>query len=148
MTDLILWKNQEINRLRRDMAQTLRQWCNGFGVPYSLLPTADVVSIDLSESEKELVLTAELPNATLENIDISVGGNTVRLRVERQEETFEDGKDFQQVARRSGHFSRSITLPCRIDADASRATFNDGTLTITMPKRDPETQMSRRIKIK
>ena len=147
MTELILWKNQEIKQLRRDMEQTLRQCCRGFGVPYSLMQAAEAVSIDLSETENELVVTAELPHIAPENIDISVSDDKVTIRGERKAETVTEGENFKRVERRSGSFSRSFSLPCRVKVDETKATFSDDILKIIMPKLDPKVTRATRIKV-
>ena len=148
MTELILWKNQEIKRLRRDMEQTLRQCCRGFGVPYSLIQASEPVSIELTETENELVITAELPNMAPENIDISIGDSTVTIRGERKEATVEEREGQQWVGHRSGFFTRSFMLPCRVNVDETKATFIDEILKIVMPKLDPKITRSTRIEVK
>jgi HSP20 family protein len=148
MTELILWKNQEIKRLRRDMEQTLQQCCRGLGVPYSMIQVTEAVSFDLSETENELVLTAELPNIVSENLEISVSDDTVTIRGQQKEATIENGEDYRRVEHRSGSFSRSLTLPCRVKMDETKATFRNGVLKIVMPKLYPRGTRSTRIEIK
>ena len=73
-----------------------------------------------------------------EDIQISIEGDTLRIRGELEAEHEEEGRDYFLRERRVGNFSRSITLPVAVDADKAKADFEDGVLTITLPKIEAE----------
>ena len=148
MSELILWKNQEIDRLRKDLERTFRRCCAGFGVPLSITEFPDIVSIDLSETDDALVLTAKLPGMKSEDLDISVTESSLTLRGKTKDETMEEGDTYQRMEKRFGSFSRTISLPRRVKVDEIEAVYKDDTLEITMPKHDPSQPHGIRIGIK
>lgn len=90
--------------------------------------------VDIYESaEQEIVLKAELPGISREDIDLRVENNTLTLRGERKQDTEVKQEQFHRVERSYGAFSRSFALPSRIDTERVRADFKDGVLTITLP---------------
>ena len=148
MTELILWKNREIDRLRRDIERTFRRCCAGFGVPSTLMEFSEGISVNLSETDQALVLTAKLPGMKPENMDISVTENSLTLKGETKEEATQAGDSYYRVEKRVGSFSRTISLPHRVKVDEIEAIYKDDILEITMPKRDPGKSHGIRVNIK
>jgi HSP20 family protein len=107
---------------------------------------AYVPAMDLLEQDDQLIVKAELPGMTAEDIDISVQGNVLTLRGEKKEERNEEGKRFHYVERRSGMFHRTLSLPTEVDAENINASYRDGVLTIKLPK--SEAAKPRRIAVK
>jgi HSP20 family protein len=103
------------------------------------------VPVDLAESENEFVLKASLPGLKPEDVQITTHGDTVTLRGEMKAEAERPGRTWHLRERRFGSFQRSFTLTAPIDADKARASFEDGVLTLTLPK--AETARPRQIKI-
>jgi len=93
------------------------------------------IAVDMYEADDDkVVIKAALPGMEAEDVDISITGNTLTVKGEFQaEEEGERGSVYFQE-RRYGKFQRSITLPGDIDADAVDAEFEDGILTMTLPK--------------
>ena len=79
MHELTLWKKQEIDKLRKDMDSLFRRFRKEFGLPSSLSEVAEPFSMDLSETESTLTVSAELPGIKPEDIHISVTENTLTL---------------------------------------------------------------------
>ena len=103
-------------------------------------------NIDVVEHDKETRITAELPGVREEDLDLSVDGDMVTIRAEKKIERQEDG-DRRHVSERAyGTFARSLRLPYPVDADAVKAHFDRGVLTITLP-RNAEAERRRRIAI-
>ena len=96
------------------------------------------LALDVEERGDEFVITAPIPGMKPEHVDISVQGDTLQIRAERQEERREEGEGQRWVLReqRSGTFERMLTLPSAVKADQAQAEFQDGLLTITLPKAD------------
>ncbi len=90
--------------------------------------------VDIYENgDQEIVLKAELPGIGRENIDLRVENNTLTLRGERKREQTVKDDQYHRVERSYGAFSRSFSLPTRVDTEKVRADFKDGVLTITLP---------------
>jgi HSP20 family protein len=106
------------------------------------------LAFDVEERGDEFVITAPIPGMKSENVDISVLGDTLHIRAERQEERREEREDRRWVLReqRYGTFERMLTLPSAVKADQAKAEFQDGMLTITLPK--AEESKTKRIPIK
>jgi len=148
MNELILWKKQEIKKLRRDMDQLFRQFRDEFGVPRALFKVAEPVSIDLSETQNALVINAELPGIHPEDISISVQEDRLTLSAESKTDIIEEGKNFRRIGKRSHSFSRSISLPCRIETDEVRASYENNILKIILPKCKPKEGRGIKIQIR
>lgn len=99
---------------------------------------AFAVRSNVSETDKEVSITAELPGVDRKDIEVSVTGNQVTIKGEKKSEKEEKkddkGREFHRVERSSGSFQRMTTLPFDIDADKVKADFKDGVLTVTIPK--------------
>jgi HSP20 family protein len=91
-------------------------------------------SIDLTESDNSFEVRVDIPGMESKDIDVQVHGNLVTISGERKEEKEEKGKTFHRVERRTGKFSRSLTLPCAINEDEVAADYAKGILTVKLPK--------------
>jgi HSP20 family protein len=88
--------------------------------------------VDIQETEGEIVLRADLPGMTREQIDIELSGDALTIRGER---TFDDeGRNYLRVERPHGTFQRGFTIGVPIDQANVKANFRDGVLEITLPK--------------
>ncbi len=138
MSELTLWKKQELDKLRKDMDLLFRRFRRGFGVPRTLLEAAESFSTEFSETEEMLVLSTDLPGIKPEDIEISVTEDTLNLKAETREDSVNTEENFQRIEKRSRSFSRSISLPCRIIAEEVKATYKDEILKIELPKCKPK----------
>ena len=138
MSELTLWKKQELDKLRKDMDLLFRRFRRGFGVPRTLLEAAESFSTEFSETEEMLVLSTDLPGIKPEDIEISVTEDTLNLKAETREDSVATEENFQRIEKRSRSFSRSISLPCRIIAEEVKATYKDEILKIELPKCKPK----------
>jgi HSP20 family protein len=146
MPGLIVRKNQEINKLRRDMDRLFDRLWNEFCMPPAPTSVRMRPCIDLSETETNLVLRAEIPGVNEDDLDVSLAGNVLTIKGEIKEEVVRDSESYHRTERRYGSFSRSIQLPCKVEVEDIQATYEKGVLNITMPKCQPE--KSREVKIK
>ena len=96
------------------------------------------VCSNLSETDKEICITAELPGIEMKDIDVEITGNRISIKGEKKSENEEkgdeEGREFHRIERRSGSFHHSITLPFDIDPDKVDAAVKAGVLTVTIPK--------------
>ncbi|MEN8236568.1 MAG: Hsp20/alpha crystallin family protein [Pseudomonadota bacterium] len=104
--------------------------------------------IDVSETDTELTVTAELPGMEENDVEISLINNTLTLRGEKKIDREEKKKDFHLVERASGSFARSFQIPFEVTAKQIDATFEKGVLTIAIPKPAGESQKTQKVPIK
>jgi HSP20 family protein len=102
-------------------------------------------SLDLSESEKEITVRAEIPGVDPENIDIAVSGNVLTISGEKKEEYEERSQSVFRAERRFGSFRRSVALPDFVDTEHVSADYDKGVLTIHLAK--SEKDVARRIPV-
>ncbi len=95
-----------------------------------------VPAVDIFETEKELVLKAELPEMKESDISLNVENNILTLRGERSLEKETREEDYHRIERSYGSFHRSFTLPSTVDREKIRATYQDGVLKISLPKKE------------
>lgn len=91
--------------------------------------------IDLAESEGDLTITCELPGIDAKLVDISVTGETLTIRGEKKQETFEKKPHYHYIEREYGEFARTVQLPASVDPNKVEARYKDGVLTIVVAKR-------------
>jgi len=89
--------------------------------------------LDVTEAENEFVVKASLPGIKPEDVQTTVLGDTLTIRGESKVED-ENGHDWLLRERRYGSFQRSVSMGTPINADMAIAQFDDGVLTLTLPK--------------
>jgi HSP20 family protein len=104
-----------------------------------------VPAMDLVEADDHFVLKADLPGLAEGDVAIEVRDNALTISGERKAEHEKRERGWYRVERSFGRFSRSLTLPEGVDADAISANFDRGVLEVTIPK--PEQRKPRRIQI-
>lgn len=109
------------------------------------LGAADV-AIDMYETKDQVVVKAALPGIKPEQTEVTITGNTLTIRGEAKEEKEIKEENYICRERRIGAFSRSIALPDGLKTDKAEATFENGVLTLTIPK--AEEKKAKTIKIK
>lgn len=96
--------------------------------------------IELFERENQLVIRADLPGLKADDVQIELRDDSVVIQGERQEEHQEEREGFYSTERTYGRFYREIPLPGGADTEEATATFRDGVLEITIPRREGETR--------
>jgi HSP20 family protein len=102
-------------------------------------------AVDLLEREDSLVLKADLPGLTEDDVQIELRDNVLTIAGERKAEHEDQKNGYYRVERSFGRFARSLQLPEGVDADRISASFHNGVLEVTIPK--PEERQPRRIEI-
>jgi HSP20 family protein len=90
--------------------------------------------VDIQETDKEFLVTADLPEMKKEDIKVGVENGILTIEGERHLEKEEKGKKFHRVERQYGRFVRRFNLPGEIDPARVQAQYKDGTLRVTLPK--------------
>jgi HSP20 family protein len=93
-------------------------------------------AVDIYETEHELVVKADLPEVDPKELDIRVENNLLTIRGERKFEKKVSEDHYLRVERAYGSFSRSFSLANTVDAEAIEADYQNGVLTLTIPKRE------------
>lgn len=90
--------------------------------------------LDVAQTDNDVIVKASLPGVKPDDIHISVTGDVLSLRGEVKEEKAADEATYHLRERRYGAFSRTISLPTSVVADKAKAEFENGVLTLTLPK--------------
>jgi HSP20 family protein len=98
--------------------------------------TPGTLAVDVREEGDNFVVSAPIPGVAPDDVEITVLGDTLRIRGEQREERQEGGEGKRWLVReqRFGMFERLVRLPSPVKADAAKADFRDGVLTATLPK--------------
>ncbi len=102
-------------------------------------------AVDIEENNGNLVVKAELPGISKQDIKVSVKDDVLTILGERKRESEQKDRLFHRVERCYGQFRRMIRLPAQVDADKVKAAYKDGVLQITLPK--PESLKPRQIEV-
>jgi HSP20 family protein len=93
-------------------------------------------AVDIYETEHELVVKADLPDVDPKDLDIRVENNLLTIRGERKFEKKVNEENYLRVERSYGSFARSFTLANTVNPDAIKAEYQNGVLTLSIPKRE------------
>src|SRR3979490_1105137 len=117
--------HREIDRLFNDFAQGI----GPAGVPANIVP-----NIEISETDKTIEVSAEMPGLERKDVDISIEDDTLTIRGEKKVEESQKDKNVQLSERCYGVFYRVLQLPPGIDPSSIQATMSNGILKVTIPK--------------
>jgi len=123
----------DLNRIRREIDRLFER-------PFDLLTGGTSFfegwepTVDIYEDNDKITVKAEVPGMKKEDLDVSIHGNTLILSGERKSEEEQENRERYRAERFFGRFQRSVTLPQTVDSNRIEARYNDGVLTITLPK--------------
>lgn len=134
MPGLVIWKKQQVEKLRKDMDRMFERLWGDFGL--SPLPRAgrEFPSIDLRETEDTLIMNAGIPGINPEDIKIDITESTLSIKGKIKQGRISNKEGLVRTEHRYGSFSKTLHLPCRIVVDDVRATYREGMLTVSLPK--------------
>jgi HSP20 family protein len=167
ISDLIPWKRENEEKIpirserERDALLDLRNEMNQlfedfFRRPFDLSPFREESSLaggfipqmDVSETDKEINISAELPGMNADDIDISMTGNSLTIKGEKKSEKEEKGERYYRSERSYGSFRRSVPLPEEVQEEKIEATYKNGVLKVTLPKSPLAQKGTKQIEIK
>jgi HSP20 family protein len=126
-----------------------------FTDPFSILPIATgkltsefIPRVDLSETDTEVKVVAELPGMEEKDISLSIEDNSIILSGEKKSDIEEKGKTFHRIERTYGSFQRVIPIGIEVDENKASASFKNGVLIITLPKAPEAVKQAKKITIK
>jgi len=100
------------------------------------MPATVFPPLNIYETKDELILKAELPGVKVEDLDISLEGDTLTIQGQRKPTEENEKTSYHRREIEAGSFSRALTLPIKVDPDKISAKLADGILTITLQKAD------------
>jgi HSP20 family protein len=122
----------EVERLQRDMNRFLESWSE------RKQPAPAFPAMNIWTGADHAVITAELPGLAVDDINISVAGETLTLSGERKPEEQGEGTRYHRRERGFGKFNRTIELPFRVDPEKVDAQFMRGVLEIQLPRAESD----------
>ena len=106
------------------------------------------LALDVYQTAKDVIVKATVPGVKPEEVDISITGDTLTIKAEHEEEQEVKQEDYFHKERRYGTFSRSLLIPVQVNADKAEAVFENGVLTLTLPKVEEVKQKQIKVKAK
>ena len=132
MSNLTRWEPaREMMTLREAMD---RLFDDAFTRPLSIRDGWSAPAIDMYQTDDEIVVKASLPGFKADDVQINITGDVLTLRGEMKHEDEKKEKAWHLREQRWGSFERSVALPTNVIADRANADFENGILTITLPK--------------
>ena len=108
----------------------------------AMIPAADVL-----ETEKAVEIRLDMPGVKPEEIEVKLEENVLTISAERKSEKTAEDKGWIRQERAYGRFSRSFTIPATLDASKPEATYRNGVLTVTVPKREELQPKTLKVKV-
>ena len=132
MSNLIRWEPaREMMTLREAMDHLFD---DAFTRPLTLRDGWSVPAVDMYQTDDEVVVKASIPGFKADDVQINVTGDILTLRGEVKQEDEKKDKAWHIREQRWGSFERSVAMPTEVIADKAKAEFENGILTITLPK--------------
>lgn len=104
--------------------------------------------VDINASDGEYSITIEIPGIKQEDINLEISNNTLTVSGEKNQEKEDQGKDYYRMERSYGTFQRVLSLPDDVDQDRIKASFDNGVLTVTTPRKPLADRDIKQIEVK
>ena len=136
MTNIIRWNpRREMSAMQRMMDRFFEDWRPFFDFDGELPEGVRALALDVHEDDHTYIITTEMPGVQPEHIQVRQDGDYLLIEGEIPEQTTEhEGKRALVRERRSGRFRRRTRLPQNINVDQAEAHYENGVLTLTLPK--------------
>jgi len=125
--EMVSMRNQ-MDRLMSDVFSAPAAWQNDEYAGFMRL------ALDVSENDESYTVHASVPGIDADDLEISFTENTLTIKGESKDERVDENEKWHLRERRFGSFMRSVSLPAAVNADAIDAHFDNGVLTLTLPK--------------
>ena len=141
---------REFDRLFDRLIQGFGRTPLGFDRPAwpSLAQTLLKPTVDIGSADKEYTVTVEVPGVSEDDVKIELAGDTLTIQGEKKREKTAKDKDYHCVERSYGAFRRVLSLPEDVDQENIEASFKNGVLTVTMPRKALPKSDVKRIDVK
>ncbi len=104
-------------------------------------------AVDVSEDDREYLITADLPDVTKEDVKVSIERDMLLIQGERHQEKVDSQRKYHRAERRYGRYLRTFQLPKEIDAEKIEAKFDAGVLRVRLPKIPAKSHVTHEIKV-
>jgi HSP20 family protein len=166
LKSLVPWRNSSKSNLpstredyfdpfvtfRREMDRMFDDFFTGFGGGRSLQASggwpAVTPVVDVTETDKEIVVAAELPGLDEKDFEVTLAGDLLTIKGEKKSEHEQKDGDAHYVERRYGSFARTVRLPFEVGNEKVDAKYDKGVLTVRVPKPADAQKAARRIEVK
>ena len=149
--ELIPWRpfGGELSEFHTEMDKLRTRFMSGLPFGRSFIEEWSPL-MDILETKDKLIVKAELPGLEAKDVNVSVSGDllTIKGEKEKEEEEEEKGEHYHCVERRYGSFQRSFRLPASVKGDKVEATFDKGVLKVTLPKVEEAKKKEIEVKVK
>ena len=132
-TDVESWFQEMFPRMMRPGSWEWPEWPSLGHIPRPF--EGKVPRVDVIDRDGEVLVKAELPGVSKENLEIMTSGNTVTIKGTSRYEHKEEKGDYHRSEISHGVFARTVTLPAEVNSDEADARFKDGLLELSLPKR-------------
>jgi HSP20 family protein len=124
---------EEMNRQFARFAETNPALESGDGESHWLPTRQGGMQVDVAEYDDEIVVTADLPGFEKSDIDLSLAGDALTIRADRDSESEAESGNYVRRERRRQSVYRTISLPAEVDESETGASYANGVLTVTLP---------------
>jgi len=131
--------------LQREIERVFESFANNWP-PLDFRTSGVTPSMDISETDKDIEITAELPGLEEKDVQVNVADGVLTIKGEKKAEKEEKEKNYHRIERSYGSFYRSLQLPSGVNADAIKATLKNGVLKVTVSK--PAAAQPKKIEVK
>ena len=135
MFEVTPWRPlRELSNLRKEMDDL---WGNLTGEKEFLPRKGEwMPAVDVSETKDSLIVKAEIPGMESKDIDISLSGDLLTIKGEKKQKTEEKKENYHRIETHYGAFSRTIRVPVSVNSEKIKASYDNGVLKITLPKKE------------
>ncbi|OPL16659.1 MAG: molecular chaperone [delta proteobacterium ML8_D] len=135
MFEVTPWRPlRELSNLRREMDEL---WGNLSGEKEFLPMKGEwMPAVDVSETKDSLIVKAEIPGMESKDIDVSLCGDLLTIKGEKKQKTEEKKENYHRIETHYGAFSRTIRVPVSVNSEKIKASYDNGVLKITLPKKE------------
>jgi HSP20 family protein len=147
MSELILWMDKELNKMKRDMDRLFKESWSEIGISLFQEKVSQQIPVETFLTDEAFIIRALIPGIDPENLDLSVKDYQLTIRGRKKVETTEDDGYYTQMVRKLRAFHRTVPLPFKATPEQIKATLNTDLLTIRIPRRDREEKYRIKIEI-
>ena len=149
MTNLVRWEPfRDAVSLRDAMSRLFEESIVHPMTGWPATGRTEALAVDMYETDDAIVVKSAIPGIKSDELDVSISGDTLTIKGEtKAEEEIEEG-NFIHRERCYGSFCRSLTIPLSVVADKAEAEFEDGVLTLTLPKAEEVKPKAIKVKAK
>lgn len=156
MFDLVPWRRRDVKvapewspvDLWREVDNLFDRFLGDMGWSERAMRRQFAPALDISETDEEVVVRAELPGVDPKDVDINLTGSLLTIKGEKKDEKEEKGRSFHRIERSYGSFTRSFQLPCEVEEEKAKAMYKNGVLDLRLPKTEQAKKKSVKIEVK